>query len=182
MKILIVFIAIILYKALSNCLKMCQTKYYKKDFLNYLTDNKNNIEQHKLQTIKLLKGAGVSDTYIPVTQLTGYGQAATIQASVFTNFPSNMQFVAVTANSMFDNAIGVYRSRIFESFNPIYWIELVIFLPKNILSYIGLDSEKTAFKLCNVILTCIWWVITAFFVFFKTELINIIIEFLGGTK
>ncbi|MCI7040588.1 MAG: hypothetical protein MR992_00375 [Lachnospiraceae bacterium] len=176
------FFVIVIYKAVSNVIKLLRAKYYESEFKKYLSDKPNHIEQYKLQTIKLFKDAGITDTCTPISQPIGYNQLANMQASVFVNFPSKMAVIAVPALDMFQNAIGIYRSRMFESFSPIYWIELVIFLPKNLLTYIGLDAEKTAFKLCNVLLTTIWWLASGLFVFFRTDLLNIIIEFLGSFK
>ena len=180
MKFLSIFLAVIIYKAIANVIKLFRIKFYESEFKKYLADKPNHIEQYKLQTIKLFKEAGIADTYTPVSQPMGFNQIANMQASVFVNFPSNMLVIAKPALDMFQNAIGIYRSRMIDSFNPIYWIELIIFLPKNLLIYIGLDSEKIAFKLCNVLLTAIWWIASGLLIFFKTDLLNITIEFLGS--
>ncbi len=179
-KIIIIGICIIVYKAISNLINLLTTKRYKTEFIKYLSQDSSRIVEHRLQTIKLFKRAGIKDTSTPISQGIGYGQVANFNASVFHNFPSTLQVIAYPALEMFDSAIGIYKSRIIESFNPIYWIEQILFLPKNLLTYIGLNSENTAFKICNVLLSFIWWLLGTTIILFKTQLQQFIIEFIGN--
>lgn len=178
-KIILFFACVVAYKALSNLINLARIKFYQREFLNYLADNPNEISQYKLQTIKLFKNAGIQDVSTPIAQPMGYGTVANVPASVFTNFPSKMSVIAQPAFEMFENAVGVYRSRIIESFNPLYWIELVVFLPKNILTYVGADLEKSAIKLCNVVLTIVWWAICTAATFYRSEIQQFLIKLLG---
>ena len=170
LRIVIGFIIIIAYKTLSNFISLFQIQKYEKEFIKYLSGEPSKIEEYKLLCIALFKKAGIKDTETPITQPTGYGRIASFNASVFQNFPSNIAIIANPALNMFKNASGIYKSRIYEGFNPIYWVDLIIFLPKNLLSYIGLDSEKAAFKIWNVFLTFIWWVFCTLVTFFQPEI------------
>lgn len=182
MNYLLVFFVIVAYKVISNLIKLLKLKFYDSEYVKFLADKPNHIEQYKIQTIQLFKNAGIKEEFIPISQPTGYGRVANVNASLYINFPSNIQVFAAPTLCLFDNAIGIYRSRVLESFSPLYWVDALLFLPKNILLYIGLDTEKVTFKLCNVILSSIWWFVGAAFLFFKTELLDFSINFLGNLK
>lgn len=177
--IILFTIAIPLYKALTNFVYLKQLQHYEKEFLNFLRDEQSNIDEHKLQTIALFKKAGVQDILMPVSQSIGFGKVASFTSSIFSNFPSGKREMAEPALIMFKNAIGIYKSRILESINPLYWIDQLLFLPRNILAYIGLNSESVAFKLWNVILTFIWWSFCTLVTLFHPEIKQLIIELLG---
>ena len=70
-------------------------------------------------------------------------------------FPSTRTEFSVTVLNMFEEAEGVFRKNMLDSFNPFYWIDLIVFLPKSLLAYIGISSEVTAYKICNVLFTFI---------------------------
>lgn len=80
---------------------------------------------------------------------------------------------------MFYEAEGVYRQRMFDSLNPVYWIELIIYAPKKLLTYLGFDETKILFKTCNILLTFIWWSIMSIIIFFRPQLQQLIVETLG---
>jgi hypothetical protein len=91
---------------------------------------------------------------------------ASFNASVFQNFPSKSADHAMTAMRDFQDAMGIYRRRIFESFNPLYWINLVLFLPKNILGYVGFKTETALIKIFQLI----WWLAGIVFAIFKDDI------------
>lgn len=81
-----------------------------------------------------------------------------------------------TALNMFEEAEGAFRKNMIDSINPFYWVDLIIFLPKTLLSYLGISSETSAYKICNVLLTFIWWVFGIFLVYYKPQLQQFLIE------
>lgn len=174
-KLLIVFAFVVVYKLLTNYIHLKQVQQYEKEFIGFLSDDSYLIDEHKLQTIDLFKKAGIKDIQTPVSQSMGHGQIANFGASVFTNFPMAQKAIAEPALIMFRNAIGIYKTRMRDAVNPVYWIDLVVFFPKNILCYIGLDSETSAFKLWNVFLTFIWWSICTTVAIFQPEIKDFII-------
>ena len=47
-------------------------------------------------------------------------------------------------------AKGIFKERILETFNPIYWIESAIFLPKHTLMYLGIKPDNIILKLLQL--------------------------------
>lgn len=177
-KVLIAFLLVAFYKALLNFTRLKRLQRYEKEFMSFLSDESSKIDEHKMQTIALLKKAGIPDSQMPVTQSVGFGHFASFNASVYHNFPTTDRTIANTALLMFKNAIGVYKSCIIESINPLYWIDLIVFLPKNILIYIGLNMDNSSSKLWNVFLSFIWWLLCAFITMFQPEIKQYIVEFI----
>ena len=78
----------------------------------------------------------------------------------------------------FQVAKGYYKARFLESFNPIYWINIIIFLPQKILKYIGMN-ENTSFRIANVILTFFYWVSGFAFTLYKSQIKHFIITLIS---
>lgn len=179
LKIVIIFISIIAYKMISNYVKYKRCQKLSKMHLEWLTDKCDNFTQYKGEILALFKNADLTDSKVPVTQPSGYGQIASFSASTYLNFPSKAAVFAAEIANKFDQAVGVYHQRCLESLNPLYWIEAILFLPKNLLQYVGLDSEKVAFKLCNILLTFIWWLIGTLVIFFGPQIKQFILSLLS---
>lgn len=175
-KIIIVAIFIIAYKAVLNYVKFKRCKTLSELHLQWLADSCNEFPQYKGEIKKLLIGSNVPDSYIPTSQAIGYGQIANSNVSVYLNFPSKIAAIAAALSDKFDEAIGTYHKRCLESFNPLYWIETILFLPKTLLQYIGINSDKMAFRLCNILLTFIWWLVCTVFFFFKPQIYECILS------
>jgi hypothetical protein len=66
--------------------------------------------------------------------------------------------------------LGIYRSRILETFNPLYWVEFVVCLPKHIITYLGVSPESTVIRIVQVL----YWVFAPFlsllYALFKAEI------------
>lgn len=63
---------------------------------------------------------------------------------------------------MFHDSLGVFKGRIKESLNPIYWIEFLIHLPKNILLYFDIPSKSILIKITQIFYWVIMTLCTAF--------------------
>lgn len=169
-KILICCLLVILYKFSSNLLSYVRIQKYKAEYLEFLKNGTKKIQQHSTLTVSLFKKAGVEDRYFSMTQPIGYGQMEILNTSTFENFPSHYQPFSQYQREMFEDAIGIYRSRTLESFNPIYWIDLIVFMPRNVLGHIGVDKTTTRYKITNILLTFFWWAFTTLVAIFQPEL------------
>ena len=58
---------------------------------------------------------------------------------------------------MFAESKGAYKAKLLETFNPLYWIELIIWLPKQLTLFLGLNNELKAVKTINILLQTIYW-------------------------
>jgi hypothetical protein len=151
MNLLYFFLVIALLKLLINAWKYIQCKHYLGKYLKWVANPTWDLVEHRSRVIRLLQDAGVQDSYRGVSEPVGYMQIRTGDASVMANFPSRREDFFVVMKGMFHQANGVYRSRILETFNPLYWVEFVINLPGQILGYLGVSPESLLTKIFQLI-------------------------------
>lgn len=178
MKLLIFFILIILYKFFSNLSRYLRIKTLHRYFCDFIDHKRTDMNLYKQEVISLFQKAGVKDVKTPVSEPVGYAQVVNVNVSVFSMFPSLRPTFSSEALNMFEEAEGSFMKNMRDSLNLLYWIDFILFLPKSLLSYLGFPSDAVIFRLCNVLLTFIWWLIGILFVFFKPQIQDFAIEFI----
>ena len=158
MKLITAFVLLVAARAIYY------TYYYllTRKFLMKYEDHARNqndwyIAENRQRIVELFKKANIRDTKLPYASPIGYGYMQTGKASVFDNIQSLKTNVVEIVYSKFREAKGTFRSRIFQSFNPIFWIESVIYLPKAILNYLGMTGDSLFIRIIQVL----WWIIGA---------------------
>ena len=96
--------------------------------------------------------------------------------SLFNNLFVNDKRIVTLAFTSFDESIGVYKQRLRENFNPIFWIECFIYLPKNIFKYLGLKDSSIFVKISQIL----YWVITVFYTLYNEQINKFIQDFLSS--
>lgn len=178
-KAILFFIIVVIYKVLSNTYCFFRIKYLSQKHLEWFSDKAPNFPTYKKEVISLFKKAGIKNISTPAIQPMGYNRVASFNADIFTNFPCTHPDIFNGAIRMFYEAEGAYRQRILEAFSPMYWVDSIIFAPRKLLDYLGLDENKLFFKACNILMTIIWWM-TVFFISFYRGKINDIVTVLFG--
>lgn len=146
---LIAFACIVAYKLVRNIILYFRMKMYYiiYDEWTKSKDCKHPFPKYAPRTAALMRRANirlvavVNKTHIPLLP----------------NLTSPVPEIRQNIRECFEMALGVYSTRIKEALSPFYWIELVVFAPKNIIEYIGLNTDKTAAKILNVVLSALWW-------------------------
>lgn len=180
MKMLIMFLVVVVIKFSLNFHNFLRIKQLSNYHLEFLEGKRPNFTEYRQEVIELFRKAHVKNAYIPVSEPTGYGQIVNMNVDVFSMFPSEFSIISAPAIKMFSEAQGVFRKNMFDSINPIFWIEFLIFLPKNLLIYLGLNQKKALFKTFNLIFTFLWWFFCTLVTFFQAEIKQFIIEFFGN--
>ncbi len=173
-KFLAIFMVCFLYKFVNSLNNLCKICKYKKLYCNYLSNNDSKIFQYKTSCIALFKQFNISDAKIPITQKTGYGQFASFTTSLFENFPDNTTLFAPETRRIFEDAIGIAKYNLKQCFNPIYWINLVLFLPKNILTYLNVSAESIFIKICQLL----YWICSILFTLFSNNIAEFLESFI----
>ena len=164
MNYLYIFIFIIFFHAFYNLVNYLRypiiEKYFFKNFSSNSSERMDAIS-HKNQIINYIKYAGIKDRYIPVVQAVGYGHVASSSVSILDNFLNNRQDIASNAMNCLLEAKGNYWSRFINSFNPFYWLRIILFLPRYLFSYLGLKEENIIIKIFQII----YWLLAIIFTF-----------------
>lgn len=170
MKYIYIFVTIVIMRFLYYLFKYLNNDKLYKIWKQYFYDLINKKPNSKAITYTKaiennFKSAKIKNSLIPIAQPIGYWQIATSQAKSFDNIFVNDKRVMPYINEAFLQTAGVFREKMFESFNPFYWIKLIIFLPKNIISYLGLNVETIFTKLFQLI----YWFIDTFLIFYYRD-------------
>jgi hypothetical protein len=62
-----------------------------------------------------------------------------------------------TIRTFFSSSIGVFKARVKKSFNPLYWIDCLLFLPQNVMAYLGYPLEEKKINLIARVLNIVYW-------------------------
>lgn len=159
--IIIVVISVIIIKAILNGYKLSRVCVLEKDYKDYLAALQNQTAtwdfHEKVPEIReLLIKAGQGSSQIPDVVNLDVG-VVQVTRDIFDNMTANDTRVASFMLSAFRQAIGVYKKRLKDSFNPFYWLEYMIFLPQNIINYIlgGEAIPNWLIRLVNMI----YWIV-----------------------
>lgn len=181
MKLLTIFIFVVLIHAIYNLINFLRYNYVEQLLIgNYTDDAKLRIKAktHVNTILNYIKYSGISDRKIPVSQALGYGQIATGCISIFENLLNNRSDVAIHVSNLLLEAKGNYWSRFINSFNPFYWIRIVLYIPKYLLSYLGVKADSIIIKVFQLIYWLIGIICTFAFAIFPEEIKAFIMSFI----
>ncbi|MDP8267909.1 MAG: hypothetical protein P9L97_04195 [Candidatus Tenebribacter davisii] len=157
-KLFLLFLIICMLKIIINFFKYLRVKYLLKKYNAYLKNPDWEFSKHRHEILKLFKEAGIEDGGVSISQHVGYGTLKVQPISVLKNINYLNEDVINIMTGNFYSAIGYYKLRFLETFNPIFWIEIIVFLPKNIFTYIGFQSKNVLIKIFQVI----YWILGLF--------------------
>jgi hypothetical protein len=173
--LLYIFLAIALFKFVNNFAKYHRCKWYLKQYGEYIKQPSWKFDQHQPQIVKLFQDAGIEDVLVSRVAVVGM-TIQTSQASAFQNLAVREQDVPSVVSTLFHRTIGVYRNRLFETVNPLYWIETIIYLPREMLKYLGVSSENVGAKLLQVVYWIGGGITGVAFVWYRPDLKNFVDE------
>lgn len=154
----IIFLTLWIYKFISNLyywlrINRISAKYkiHQED-----KDNSNNFIAEYLSEVKeLFNKANIPlDLQVPfntVDYIQGIEKSGRIQP--LNNITSNLPEVIAFYNNKFLEAKGYFKKGCLETFNPIFWIEFVIYFPQKVLNYVSTVND-----ICVKIINIIYWV------------------------
>lgn len=153
--LLIILFSAMLIKILINLSRYIQCRLYLTSYLHYIKKPSWGFVEQTPQIIRLFINAGIEDAIVSSVEWIGFGYFQTSKPSVFNNISVTRNDIVNLALKMFHRSIGIYKSRLIETINPIYWIELIIFLPKKISNYLGVSPESIVIKIAQLL----YWII-----------------------
>ncbi|HHF7344418.1 TPA: hypothetical protein ACPSKB_000823 [Legionella feeleii] len=168
---LFAFLLVVSYKILLNFIALYKVKKFHSLYVNYIekikkpewTEVREKILQNKTDIIQILANCGLKDFSVFTTTPTGYGHVEHKQVSILQNLQYVGQINEINIPSTLDiyliQAKGILKKRIVEALNPLYWINTLIFLPQNIITYLGfsLDNKKT--ETITRVINVIYWIL-----------------------
>ena len=161
-----------------NLNKLFRSRFMLKKYHKYISEPDIKFAESVPAIENLFKSAGLEDPQVTHVESVGFGHFQKAQVSVFRNLTNRREDVVGLTIQMLHKAIGIYRGRAIDAINPFYWIELVITLPKQIFSYLGIPPEKTSSKIVQVLYWIISGLLSLVYAIFKEEIHQYIRDFL----
>lgn len=115
------------------------------------------VKEHQQDIRKLLLLAGIRARKVMVNEPIGWGQLITGTFEHLDNITLRRADMMTEIHADLREAVSVFWRKIFQSFNPFFWLEFVIFLPKHVLGYLGLSPDGGIVRLSQAL----WWLIAA---------------------
>ena len=181
MKIVITIIIIILSKFIYNLYYFLCARFYLKKYDEYIdknTDNKQDgksgwfISDNRQRIVDVFKKANIKDAKFTNIEEVGYGQIQSSHPSMFDNLAVLRKDVSPLIYTKFREAKQVYKNRIKDSFNPIFWVDFILYFPKVIFGYFDISGDKSIVKVFQLL----WWLIglvsALIGIFFNDNFIN----------
>ena len=150
-KIWIIFGVIFLYKLLINLFSIVLLAFIKSKY--------NEIPQNQIWITVLNP---TFEKLVVKAQGWCHSSLDDNSASVFTTTPDD-EFIS---------SFGIYANRILECFNPFYWCETILYLPKNIVKYLGFPNNTLFVKTMQLL----WWFITPLAIVFRKQVVFFILK------
>ncbi|CAM3025215.1 TPA: hypothetical protein JBD00_10065 [Legionella pneumophila subsp. pneumophila] len=161
-------LAVIAIKVLINAYKLMRLIKLEKKYQVYMKAKSQEADiipdflEKVPEIIELLKQAGQKSKIISRLQDTGLGYVQNLQGDLFENITTRDSEIYTEISTRLKYAMGVYKKRMCESVNPVYWIEFLIFLPKNIVEYLLGGEQNTIPNWAIRLLNIAYWAIGLF--------------------
>jgi len=89
---------------------------------------------------------------------------------VFDGFPTKQPPNSEYCLRSLAHASGIFKQRMIDTVNPIYWLEILFSLPEKVISYISQNPEKTRVKsILNVIFRIIAFIAVTFYTLYPDK-------------
>jgi len=170
--ILLILLALVVARFIIYFTKLQSTKKYFRLYEDYIQKPTFEFHQHGPQIVQLFKDADLSDFQIHRIEPVGYGKLRTINTSGYANITLIEADVVGTMRSKFNEAIGVFRHRMLQSINPLFWLEFAFKLPQFLFEFVGVLPDKIVVKVALII----YWLVALFLGLKKFDLIDQLIK------
>lgn len=144
-----------------NLLTLARAKDSFRQFVSIpASDSLARLRESKSRVLLLFSSAGVPDKKVPFHQVVGDCDCTGL-VSVFSEYPSAADPFSYYTLEAFAVSIGVFKQRMVDSLNPLYWLGLIIYAPSRFFALCGASSDNAVVK----IIQALYWVLSVAFAF-----------------
>lgn len=161
----------IIYKLFTNLYNLKRISFLHKQFLDFIGGQPNPIIlESTTEVVDLFIKAKIKDRSLPFVEPLGLGFATERKLNFFENIYVLDMNISPTINQFFIEAKGYFKHQYKKALNPLYWTEVIIFLPQHFLTFIGIDKKIISSK----IITVFYWIMTIILFIFEDEVRTIL--------
>lgn len=143
-KYLLFFIVVFVYRLISNIANLLILAFVADKYEHWIKGEENYFLAYSAFLYKGIHKAGFRLSNVDVLCLDDY----------------------IYISNAYTRAMSIFISRIIENFNPLFWIDTLIYLPKTIFGYLGVSPERIIVKIFQIL----WWIITPIALLFREKL------------
>lgn len=154
-KILIISIAIFSYKLITCISELIRITYYRNLYMQFIKHDDDSFKQYTKLSVDLMKKLGIKESF------TNGGISP-----VLGNITMKNGLIIPHVQDKFESAVGIAKYNLKQCFNPIYWLNLILFLPKNILVYLNVPTESIFIRIAQVV----YWVLSTLITMFSSDI------------
>lgn len=160
--IILIFIVVFTYKLITCISDLIKITNYKDLYLRYIKGYNEKFLQYSKISVDLMKKLGVKES------LTNGGISP-----VLGNITMKNGLIITHVKNKFESAVGIAKHNLKQCFSPLYWINSLLFLPKNVLLYLNVSAESIFIKIAQLI----YWVLGVLITIFSSDIANWIKSF-----
>lgn len=128
------------------------------------------IQGNQIEIRNRILKSGLHDPVLSRMEPLGLGYARQQNMSPLDNLLFENAEILGRAREAMERAKGYFRGQALKSLNPIYWLELIVFLPKEIAKITGIKTDsKTSQGVINFVQVIYWIVSIAYTITKFTE-------------
>ena len=115
------------------------------------------ITENQIEIKKLILKCGLKDPKESIMKPMGLNFARSASVSTLDNLLYVNEKIMEWGRDLIKKAKGHYRRQAYLSLNPIFWVEFLLFLPKEIINYLNTEKEsKTKSSVINIFQILYW--------------------------
>lgn len=125
------------------------------------------IQENQIEIRKIVLATGIQDQRKSFMAHLGFGYTERQSMTALDNLLLLDIELFHGAAEIINRAKGFYKTQAIKCFNPLFWIEFIIFLPKEILKYFGVNENEKIGSTITKIIQIIYWLASLFFMYQK---------------
>ena len=159
-----IFISIVIFGAIIRLidfqLNLWAIKRYWKQYADYLNtllvdgnwqQSFDKLNESQTEIVRLFEQANLAPKNISVVERMGYGYIGAGQVRAWDHLTNSRLDIIVSNQKSFHEAIGYFRARRNETFNPAFLIKCLVFWPRSVLAYLGLNKDSSLVKILQIL-------------------------------
>lgn len=121
---------------------------------------RNWIQENQIEIKKRVLNAGLRDQMESYMEPLGLGFAQKQQVGALDNLLLLNTDILKSARELIERAKGYYKTQAFLSLSPLFWVEMIVFLPREMFKLAGFDSSAKSFQILEKTIQLIYWTVS----------------------
>lgn len=123
------------------------------------------IEENQIDIRQTVLKTGIDEPSKSYMEPLGLGHAQKKSIRVLDNLLFTNPEIMGIGRTIVTRAMGYYKNQALKSINPLFWIEFIVFLPKELIRYFGIDDNAKLGSIVAKVLQLIYWIASLFFMY-----------------